>query len=66
MPVQFRDLPVELLSPVLSYVLNPNQLSNICRVDKYFYDAAIPKLYFKVAVFAWHKDVKTRASADTL
>ncbi len=66
MPVQFCDLPVELLSPILSYVLKPNQLSNICRVNRYFYDAGIPKLYFKLAVFAWHKDVKTRASADIL
>ena len=60
--VQFRDLPVELLSPILSYVLKPNHLSNVCRVSRDFYDAAIPKLYLKVTVFAWHKDVKTRAS----
>lgn len=64
--VQFRDfrLPVELLSPILSYVLKPNHLFNICRVSRHFYDAAVPKLYFKVTIFAWHKDAKTRASAE--
>lgn len=57
---QFLDLPIELLPHIFSYVLKPNWLSNVCLVNKIFYDAAIPRLYYKVTVFSWHKDVKTR------
>ncbi|KAF8639215.1 hypothetical protein AX17_001700 [Amanita inopinata Kibby_2008] len=57
---KFSDLPVELLSPIFSYLLKPHQLATVCQVSKTFYDFAIPRLYNKVAVFSWHKDVKTR------
>ncbi|KAF8635641.1 hypothetical protein AX15_000276 [Amanita polypyramis BW_CC] len=56
----FPDLPLVLLPPILSYILKPNQLSNACRVNRTFYDAAVSRLYYKVCMFSWHKDVKTR------
>ncbi|KAK2460845.1 hypothetical protein APHAL10511_007315 [Amanita phalloides] len=58
--IQFYDIPVELLFPIVSFILKPSHLSVVCRVNKSFYDAAIPNLYLKISVFPWHKDVKNR------
>ncbi|PFH50858.1 hypothetical protein AMATHDRAFT_144018 [Amanita thiersii Skay4041] len=58
--VQFFDLPIELLSPILSHLPRPSQLATVCLVNKVFYQTATPNLYQRLTVFSWHKNAKTR------
>ena len=39
------SLPSELQSSIVSWVLRPDHLANICLVSKQFYDVAMPMLY---------------------
>ncbi|KAK7435499.1 hypothetical protein VKT23_019621 [Stygiomarasmius scandens] len=57
---QFNDLPLELLPVILSFIPNPRSLTRTCLVNKIFYQFAIPKLYERISMYAWHKHGKER------
>ncbi|KAI0708567.1 hypothetical protein C8Q76DRAFT_626883 [Earliella scabrosa] len=57
---QFQDLPVELLPIIVQYVVKPSHLANLCLVNQSFYTFAIPLLYERVFIYAWHKEGKAK------
>ncbi|EMD36761.1 hypothetical protein CERSUDRAFT_65561 [Gelatoporia subvermispora B] len=57
---QFQDLPVELLPLVFQHVLRPDHFASLCLVNKTFYEHAVPRLYGRVYIYAWHRDGKTK------
>ncbi|KAI9060041.1 hypothetical protein FKP32DRAFT_1613869 [Trametes sanguinea] len=57
---RFQDLPVELLPLVLQHVVRPSHLAALCLVNKSFYTFAVPLLYERVFIYAWHKEGKTK------
>ena len=59
-PTLFKDLPLEIIPLIVRHVVRPQHLAQICLVDKAFYSAAIPLLYERTSVFAWHKNAKTK------
>lgn len=58
---QFKDLPVELLPLVVLHVVRPSHLAALCLVNKTFYTFAVPLLYERVFIYAWHKEGKSKA-----
>ncbi|TCD67169.1 hypothetical protein EIP91_000395, partial [Steccherinum ochraceum] len=56
----FLDLPLELLPLILQHFLRPSHLALAALVNKDFHSFAIPHLYRKVYIYAWHTNVKTR------
>lgn len=58
---QFQDLPVELLPLVVLHVVRPSHLAALCLVNKTFYTFAVPLLYERVFIYAWHKEGKYKA-----
>ncbi|OSD01016.1 hypothetical protein PYCCODRAFT_1370033 [Trametes coccinea BRFM310] len=56
----FQDLPVELLPLVLQHVVRPSHLAALCLVNKSFYTFAVPLLYERVFIYAWHKEGKAK------
>ncbi|KAH9903262.1 hypothetical protein C8Q73DRAFT_742398 [Cubamyces lactineus] len=56
-----NDLPVELLPLVISHIVRPSHLAALCLVNKTFYTFAIPLLYERVFIYAWHKEGKAKA-----
>ena len=57
----FNDLPVELLPLVVSHIVRPSSLATLCLVNKTFYTVAVPLLYERVFIYAWHKEGKAKA-----
>ncbi|KAF8655023.1 hypothetical protein AX16_003293 [Volvariella volvacea WC 439] len=58
--VEFRDLPVELLSDILQHLVKPSQLAEACLVNKLFYPSASHLLYQHIFLASWHKNAKGR------
>ncbi|KAH7928874.1 hypothetical protein BV22DRAFT_1146203 [Leucogyrophana mollusca] len=56
--VQFLDLPLELLPLVFSHVVRPQHLAVLCLVNRSFHTFALPRLYQRVFIYAWHKKLK--------
>lgn len=56
----FHDLPPELVPHILSHLQRPCHLAQACLVDRSFYRDAIPLLYERPAIYAWHRDGKTK------
>lgn len=56
----FTDLPVELLPLVFDFVIKPYHLAQCCLVNKTFTSFAIPQLYKRIYIYAWHKDGKIK------
>ena len=61
----FNDLPLEIIPLIVQHIVRPQHLAEICLVDKVFYSAAIPILYERTTIFAWHKNAKTKVGART-
>ena len=61
---QFNDLPLELLPVVVQHLLRPSHLATACLVNKAFYTFAVPLLYERVFISAWHKEGKAKVSSD--
>ncbi|KAL5514673.1 hypothetical protein ACEPAG_1989 [Sanghuangporus baumii] len=58
----FIDLPVELLPLIIQHVLRPSHLAQICLVNKDFHKSTVPLLYERPAIYAWHREAKSRAT----
>ncbi|KAI0634610.1 hypothetical protein C8Q77DRAFT_1217663 [Trametes polyzona] len=59
-PAVFSDLPVELLPLVVQHIVRPSHLAALCLVSKTFYNFAVPLLYERVFIYAWHKEGKAK------
>ena len=59
-----HDLPPELIPHILSHLQKPAHLAQVCLVSRSFYEEAVPLLYERLAVYAWHKDGKKKAQAS--
>ncbi|RDB17281.1 hypothetical protein Hypma_001720 [Hypsizygus marmoreus] len=58
--VQFLDLPIELLPLILSNLPKPHHLASACLVNKAFHIFAVPNLYERASIYAWHRDGKRK------
>jgi len=58
--VGFLDIPLELLPVIFDSVVRPQHLASLCLVNKSFNEFAIPSLYQRVYIYAWHKEVKSK------
>ncbi|KAI8989017.1 hypothetical protein BD414DRAFT_485715 [Trametes punicea] len=56
----FQDLPVELLPLIIQHVVRPSHLATLCLVNKAFYAFAVPLLYERVFIYAWHRESKVK------
>ncbi|KAI1787138.1 hypothetical protein LXA43DRAFT_1167597 [Ganoderma leucocontextum] len=61
-PAQFIHLSVELLPIVVQHIVRPSHLAAICLVNQsfYFYTFALPLLYERIFIYAWHKEGKVK------
>ncbi|KAM5546113.1 hypothetical protein V8D89_000239 [Ganoderma adspersum] len=57
---QFIDLPVELLPIVVQHIVRPSHLAAVCLVNQSFYTFAVPLLYERIFIYAWHKEGKAK------
>ncbi|KAI0752600.1 hypothetical protein C8Q80DRAFT_1217127 [Daedaleopsis nitida] len=57
---QFLDLPVELLPDIVQHVVKPSHLAALCLVNQSFHTFAVPHLYERVFIYAWHKEGKAK------
>lgn len=58
--MEFTDLPLELLTQILSHLVKAQYLASACRVNKTFHQFGIPKLYEWASIYAWHKHGKAK------
>ncbi|KAJ6471147.1 hypothetical protein C8R47DRAFT_1054609 [Mycena vitilis] len=58
--MEFLDLPLELLSQILSHLAKPQHLAYACRVNKAFHLFGVSRLYERAAIYSWHKHAKAR------
>ncbi|KAJ7653893.1 hypothetical protein DFH06DRAFT_1416621 [Mycena polygramma] len=58
--MEFLDLPLELLSQILSHLAKPQHLAYACRVNKTFHQFGVSRLYERAAIYSWHKHAKAR------
>ncbi|KAJ7154591.1 hypothetical protein C8R46DRAFT_1297096 [Mycena filopes] len=58
--MEFLDLPLELLSVILSHLAQPKHLAYACRVNKTFYEFGVSRLYQRASIYSWHKHAKAR------
>lgn len=58
--MEFLDLPLELLSDILSHLVKPQHIASACRVNKLFNQFGIPKLYERASIYSWHKHAKAK------
>ncbi|TFK52903.1 hypothetical protein OE88DRAFT_1626926 [Heliocybe sulcata] len=56
----FSDLPFELLSVILQFVIRPSHLAALCLVNTSFRDLAVPLLYESAYVYPWHNEAKAK------
>ncbi|KAJ7678640.1 hypothetical protein B0H17DRAFT_1078284 [Mycena rosella] len=57
--MEFLELPLELLSDILSHLAKPQHIAAACRVNKSFYEFGTPRLYERASIYSWHKRAKT-------
>lgn len=62
--MQFKYLPLEFIPLIVQHLVWPHHLAQTCLVNKDFYCNVIPLLYEHTAIFAWHKEAKTRVGSD--
>ncbi|KAJ7196070.1 hypothetical protein GGX14DRAFT_474011 [Mycena pura] len=58
--MDFLDLPLELLSDILSPLAKPQHLASACLVNKAFNQFGTPRLYERVSIYSWHKHSKAK------
>ncbi|KAK7055162.1 F-box domain-containing protein [Favolaschia claudopus] len=58
--MEFLDLPLELLSQILSHLTKVQHVASACRVSKAFYEFGISRLYERASIYSWHKHAKVR------
>ncbi|KAH9931561.1 uncharacterized protein B0H18DRAFT_989967 [Fomitopsis serialis] len=56
----FLDLPLELLPVIMQQLVRPSHFAALCLVNKAFYTFAIPYLYERAFIYAWHKEGKAK------
>ncbi|KAK7047461.1 hypothetical protein VNI00_006692 [Paramarasmius palmivorus] len=56
------DLPLDLLPVIIAHVSHPNPkvLTNLCLVNKTFYELCLAQLYSRISIYSWHKHGKTK------
>lgn len=59
---QMAHLPLELFPVIFENILKPSQLATCCLVSKAASSFAIPLLYDRILIYAWHKGAKIRVS----
>ncbi|KAG1737583.1 uncharacterized protein EDB91DRAFT_1290700 [Suillus paluster] len=58
--VEFIDIPLELLPVIFDSVVRPHHLTSLCLVNKSFNEFAIPRLYQRVYIYAWHTEATSK------
>ncbi|KAJ7728656.1 hypothetical protein B0H16DRAFT_1382910 [Mycena metata] len=58
--MEFLDLPLELLTQILSHLAQPKHLAYACRVNKTFHEFGVSRLYERASIYSWHKHAKAR------
>lgn len=56
--LEFHDLPVDILTIVLGFLVKPNHLASAAKVNKIWNEFVTPRLYERVSIFSWHKQSK--------
>ncbi|TEB39824.1 hypothetical protein FA13DRAFT_1619352 [Coprinellus micaceus] len=56
--LEFHDLPVDILTIVLGFLVKPNHLASAAKVNKIWNEFVTPRLYERVSIFSWHKESK--------
>lgn len=64
MALSFVDIPLELLPIIFDSVVRAQHLAFLCLVNKSFHEFAIPRLYKRVYIYAWH--TKAKAKVNTI
>ncbi|KAI5119999.1 hypothetical protein M0805_004442 [Coniferiporia weirii] len=60
--MDFADLPLEIIPFISQHLLRPQHLAQACLINKNFYSYTVPFLYERIAIFAWHKNGKKKAT----
>ncbi|KIK35261.1 hypothetical protein CY34DRAFT_17141 [Suillus luteus UH-Slu-Lm8-n1] len=60
MALSFVDIPLELLPIIFDSVVRAQHLAFLCLVNKSFNEFAIPRLYKRVYIYAWHTKAKAK------
>ncbi|KAJ7023561.1 hypothetical protein C8F04DRAFT_1401610 [Mycena alexandri] len=58
--MEFLNLPLELLTQILSHLAQPKHLAYACRVSKTFHEFGVSRLYERASIYSWHKHAKAR------
>ncbi|KAG2134800.1 hypothetical protein DEU56DRAFT_404161 [Suillus clintonianus] len=58
--VRFVDIPLELLPLIFDSVVRAQHLAFLSLVNKSFNEFAIPRLYQRVYIYAWHTEAKSK------
>ena len=58
--LHFSDLPIDLLPFILRHIVKPSHLALCCLVNSTFSSFAIPQLYERIYIYAWHKQGKLK------
>ena len=56
----FLDLPLELLPVIMQQLVRPSHFAALCLVNRSFYRFAVPYLYERAFIYAWHKEGKAK------
>ncbi|EPT01925.1 hypothetical protein FOMPIDRAFT_1160757 [Fomitopsis schrenkii] len=56
----FLDLPLELLPVIMQQLVRPSHFAALCLVNRSFYAFAVPYLYERAFIYAWHKEGKAK------
>ena len=59
----FLDLPLELLPVIMQQLVRPSHFAALCLVNRSFYRFAVPYLYERAFIYAWHKEGKAKVSS---
>ncbi|KAJ4490197.1 hypothetical protein J3R30DRAFT_3279097 [Lentinula aciculospora] len=60
--IKFLDLPLDLLPIIFYHLTLPQDLQEVCLVNKIFNRFATPKLYEQIRIYSWHKQSKEKAN----
>lgn len=59
----FLDLPLELLPVIMQQLVRPSHFAALCLVNRSFYRFAVPYLYERAFIYAWHKEGKAKVGS---